>query len=67
MPWDLAEAVSVTTFRVWENNIGNGGIKDFFKGGGGIKEGGLFEKGGINTLCELCLNILKMEHNFSTK
>ena len=50
---DLVEAISITTFRVWKNNIGKGGIKDFFKGGG-IKERGLFEKGeGINTLCEL--------------
>ena len=50
---DLAKATSITTFRVWKNRIGKGGIKDFFKGGGG-----LFEKGGegwgeINTLCEL--------------
>ena len=45
--WDLAKAISITTFRVWKNNIGKGRIKDFFKGGG------LFEKGGINTLCEL--------------
>ena len=32
---DLAEVISITTFRVWKNDIGNGGIKDFFKGGGG--------------------------------
>ena len=39
---DLAEAVNITTFRVWKNNIGKeGGIKIFLKGGGG----GLFEKG----------------------
>ena len=36
----------ITTLMVWKNNIGEGGIKDFFKEGGGIKEGELFEKGG---------------------
>ena len=31
---DLAEAISVTTFMVWKNNIDKGGvIKDFFKEG----------------------------------
>ena len=56
---DLAKAISITTFTVWKNNIGKGGIKDFFKEGGGIKEGrGLFDKGiggggGVNTHCEL--------------
>ena len=44
--WDLAEAISITTFRVWKNNIGKGGVKDFFKGGGvNQRNGGLFEKG----------------------
>ena len=43
----------MTTFRVWKNDIGKGGIKDFLKGAR-IKEGGLFEKGGgINSLCKL--------------
>ena len=52
---------------VWKNNIGEGGIKDFFKEGGGIKEGELFEKGWINTLCELWLNDLKVQlGQFST-
>ena len=36
-PQDLAEAISRTTFRVRNNDIG-GGIKIFLKGGG-IKEG----------------------------
>ena len=45
---DLAEAISITTFRVWKNNIGKGGLKIFFKGGGGG-----VKKVGINTLCEL--------------
>ena len=40
--------------------LGTGGIKDFFKGGGGIKEGG----GGINTLCELQN---KINHNHDPK
>ena len=42
MLWDLAEAISIITFRVWKNNIvKEGGIKDFFKGGGGyLKRGG---------------------------
>ena len=46
---DLAEAISITTFMVWKNNIGKGGLKIFLKGGGGINQrrvGGLFEKGG---------------------
>ena len=40
---DLAKAISITTFRVWKNNIGKGevcvcggeggGVKDFFKEG----------------------------------
>ena len=40
-----------TTFRVWKNNIGERGIKDFFRGGN-QRRGGLFEKSGvgINTL-----------------
>ena len=42
---DLAEEISITTLRVWKNNIGKGGIKDFFKGGG-IKEGGDYLKRG---------------------
>ena len=43
---DLAEAISITKFRVWKNNIGKGwGIKDFFKGRG-IKEGGDYLKKG---------------------
>ena len=42
---DLAEAISTTTFKVWKNNIGKEGIKDFFKGGES-KKGGLFEKVG---------------------
>ena len=51
MLWDLAEAISITTFRVWKNNIGKGGggLKIFLKWGkgGGVKEGGrLFEKEG---------------------
>ena len=46
MLWDLAEAISITTFRFWKNNIGKGGIKYFFKGGDYLKRG-------INTLCEL--------------
>ena len=48
MLWDLAEAMSITTFRVWKNNIGKGGgrvVKDFLKGDG-IKEGGDYLKGG---------------------
>ena len=32
----------------WEG----GGIKDFFKGGGGSKKGG-------DTLCKLCMNLFK--------
>ena len=32
-----------TTFRVWKNNIGERGIKDFFRGGN-QRRGGLFEK-----------------------
>ena len=42
---DLAKAISITTFKVWKNIIGKGGIKDFFKGGGIKEGGGLFEKG----------------------
>ena len=46
---DLAEAISITTLRIWKNNIGKGGgIKDFFKEDR-IKEKGmgrLFEKVG---------------------
>ena len=34
-----------TTFRVWKNNIGERGIKDFFRGGN-QRRGGLFEKSG---------------------
>ena len=30
----------------WEGGGEGGGLKIFLKGGGGIKEGGLFEKGG---------------------
>ena len=41
---DLAEAISITTFRVWRNNIGKGRIKDCFNGG--MKEGGIIWKGG---------------------
>ena len=55
MLWDLAKAISITTFRVLKNNIGKaGGLKIFLKEGG-IKEGrGIVLKGeGINTLCEL--------------
>ena len=49
MLWDLAEAISITTFRVSKNNIGKGGrgIKDFFKvgkGGRGSKKGGDYLK-----------------------
>ena len=40
MLWDLAEAISIFAVRVWKNDIGKGGIKDFFKEGG-IKEGGI--------------------------
>ena len=36
---DLAEAVNITTFRVWKNNNGKGRIKDFFKGEGESKKG----------------------------
>ena len=43
---DLAEAINITTFRVWKNNTGKGGVKDFFKGGGNQIRGELFEKGG---------------------
>ena len=52
--WDLAEAISITTFRVRKNNIGKGGLKIFLKGEES-KKGGLFEKGGTNTLCKLCV------------
>ena len=38
---DLAEAISITTFRVGKNNIGKGGIKKIFKGGGESKKGGI--------------------------
>ena len=44
--WDLGEAISITTVRPWKNNIGKKGIKDFFKGGGDVKEGGIIWKGG---------------------
>ena len=57
MLWDVAEAISIATFRVWKNNIGEGGIKDFFKGGGGggsKKGGGDYLKRGGYTLCEPC-------------
>ena len=45
---NLAEAISITTFRVWYNNIAKGGegIKDFFKGGGGSKKGDYLKRGG---------------------
>ena len=47
---DLAEAISITRFRVRKNNIGKGGLKIF------LAVGGVFEKGGgINNLCELCV------------
>ena len=36
--WDLARAISITTFRVWKNNIRKGG-------GRRSKKGGLFDKG----------------------
>ena len=52
--WDLAEAISITTFRVRKNNIGKGGLKIFLKGEES-KKGGLFEKGGdkypLQTMC----------------
>ena len=32
--WDLAEAISITTFRVWNNNFGKVGLKIFLKGRG---------------------------------
>ena len=38
---DLAEAISITTFRVWRNNIGKGRLKISWKGGGGSKKGGI--------------------------
>ena len=34
MLWDLAEGISISTFRVWKNDIAKRGIKDFFKEGG---------------------------------
>ena len=37
---DLAEVISITTFRVQKNNTGKGRIKDFFKGGEYLKRGG---------------------------
>ena len=37
---DLAEAISITTFMGWKNNIGKGGIKGFFKGEGGNQRRG---------------------------
>ena len=42
---DLAEAISITIFRVWKNDIekGEGGLKIFLKGG----RGGASKKGGI--------------------
>ena len=42
---DLAKEISITTFSVWKNKIGKGGIKYFFKGGG-IKQGGAGGGGG---------------------
>ena len=60
MLWDLAEAISITTFRVWNNNIGKGGLKIFLKGWGESKKGGLSERGGINTLCKLCLSMVEI-------
>ena len=39
MLWDLAEAISINTFRIWKNNIGKGVIKNFLKGGE-LKKGG---------------------------
>ena len=41
---DLAEAISITIFRVWKNNIGKGGIKNLFKGGGKSKKRGDYLK-----------------------
>ena len=38
----------------WKNNIGKGGVlKIFLKGGGGIKAGGLFKRGGGSDKCPL--------------
>ena len=59
---DLAEAISITTFRVWKNNIGKGGIKDFFKVGEAKKQGDYLKSRGINTLCKLMCNML---HDFT--
>ena len=44
---DLAEAISITSIRVWKNNIRKGrGLKIYLKGGGNQRRGRLFEKGG---------------------
>ena len=40
--WDLAKAISITKFIIWNHNIG---------------KRGLFEKGRTNTLCELWVMI----------
>ena len=38
-PQDLAEAISITTFRVWKNDIGEGGLKIFLRVGESKKGG----------------------------
>ena len=53
---DLAEPTSITTFKVWRNNIGKEEIKDFFKGrnqrrGDYLKRGGdKYALGTINNI-----------------
>ena len=48
--WDLAEAINITTFRLWKNDIAKGGgLKTFLRVGGGD----YLKRRGINTLCEL--------------
>ena len=43
----LAEAISITTFMFWKNNIGKGGLKNFFfKGEGGQRRGDYFKRRG---------------------
>ena len=64
--WDLAEAVSITAFRIWKNNIGKGGIKDFFKGGN-QRRGDYLKREGINMLCEFIAKSRSTMHWFCCK